>query len=155
MLSEIYTSDIAAILGMILGTAGLVLGILNHFRDRAKIIVILKWDMRFTDNPVYNSRKSWAIISVANLGRRPIFISKAAIYLPKKYKARFIIAHESLKGKKLNEGDPELTYILSQDGFEEYAKDWKKIRAIVYDCAGKKYYSKPNVNQVPSWAKRD
>jgi len=37
--------------------------------------------------------------------------------------------------------------------YEKYAEDWQSIRAIVFDSCGKRYYSKPNVSEIPSWAK--
>jgi len=149
VLSAVSISDIAAVLGMIFGTAGLVLGILNHARDRAMVRVVLQWDMRIAGE----GGKSWAIISVANVGRRPIFISKAAIRLPKKYERRYLFSHKSLVGKKLSEGDPEITYMCDQTGYEKYAEDWQSIRAVVFDSRAKRYYSKPDVNNIPSWAK--
>ena len=42
---EVTLSDLAALVGMILGTAGFVLGIVNYLRDRAKVVVKLRWDM--------------------------------------------------------------------------------------------------------------
>lgn len=114
VLSGVSMSDIAAVLGMIFGTAGLVLGVLNYARDRARVRVILQWDMRTAGK----DQRLQAVMTVANVGRRPVFITKAAIHLPKRYKPRYLIHRDSLIGKKLGEGDAEITYVWDQTGYD-------------------------------------
>jgi hypothetical protein len=46
-------TQVAALLGMVLGTAGLVISLMNYLRDRPRVKVRLKWDMSVTDNPHY------------------------------------------------------------------------------------------------------
>jgi hypothetical protein len=43
-------------------------------------------------------------------------------------------------------------FIVSQDGMHEYAKDWRKIRAAIYDSAGEEYLSpkKPRTETLHS-----
>src|SRR5437879_4987797 len=73
---------ISAITGMVLGTAGFVLSLVNYFRDRSKIRVNLRWDMSVTPgDPRYDPRKKYAVISVSNIGRRPVYLGAAAIQL--------------------------------------------------------------------------
>ena len=43
---RITLTDLAAIIGMVLGTAGFVTSLLNYLRDRPKVKVTLKWDMK-------------------------------------------------------------------------------------------------------------
>lgn len=145
-------TDFAAMLGAVFGTAGLTLGILNYLRDRPKITVRLQWDMAVTDNPTYDPKKKWAVITVANIGRRPIHISHASLKLPKGYDHTHLLLWEGIRGEKLEEGDPPATYVGSQDGLEKYKKDWHKIRAVVVDSAGTEYYSRIDKSKRPSWA---
>ncbi len=145
-------TDVAAILGAIFGTAGLVLGILNYLRDRPEVLVKLYWDMSVTDNPKYDPKKKWCLVTVTNCGRRPIYISHASLKLPKGYKATHLLIQEAIRGQRLGEGDPPASYVVSQDGMEDYKKDWHKIRAAVTDTAGKEYLSKVDKSKRPSWA---
>ena len=145
-------SDTASLLAIILGTTGTVLGILNYNRDKAKIKVTLQWDMKILNNPKYDEYKSWGIITATNTGRRPIYISHASIKLPRGFDEGYLLVAEAISGKKLSEGDPPETFILTQEGMEKYSHVWKKLRAIVIDSTGKEYYSKKVSNQkAPSW----
>ena len=145
-------SETASLLAIILGTTGTVLGILNYNRDKAKINVTLQWDLKILDSPKYDENKSWGTITVTNIGRRPIYISHASIKLPRGYDIGYLIIAEGISGKKLSEGDPPETFILSQEGLEKYSADWKKLRAIVIDITGKEYRSKKvRMRKAQSW----
>ena len=152
-------SELASIFAIIFGTVGMVLGYLSYFRDRAKITVTLQWDMNVSDNPKYDSNKNWGLVTVTNIGRRPIFISKVALVLPKGIRLlkKYVwveLLLDSVKGTKLLEGDPPYLNIFDQAGLEEYSKTWTKINAEVMDSAGKIYKAKRiDKNKIPSWAK--
>lgn len=120
-----------------------------------KIKVTLQWDMSVTDNPRYDRNKLWGIVTVANVGRRPIYVRMASLKLPKGHKNSHLVLNEGIAGKRLAEGDAPAMFIVSQDGLEEYAKDWRNIRAAIYDSAGQEYLSpqKPSKGNTPSWAK--
>ncbi len=145
-------TQVAALLGVVVGTAGLVLGILNYLRDRPHVVVRLQWDMAVTNKPLYDANKLWGMVTVANLGRRAIYLSHASLKLPKGHKWSFLTIVAAIQGQKLGEGDPPATYIVSQEGLEKYKNDWKKIRAVVFDSAGKKYTSDFDASKRPSWA---
>ena len=145
-------TDLAAYTGMLTGTVGIVLGIISYFRDRASVEVILRWDMAVTRNPLYSSSKLWAIVTVANSGRRAICLSRVSLKLPRGSESKYLVHPDSVPGQKLCEGDPEVTYIFDQGRVEKYKKKWKKIEAAVFDTAGKKYYSKVDKSKPPSWA---
>ena len=116
------------------------------------MLVRLKWDMSITNNLVYDAEKKWGVVTVANVGRRPIYISHTSIELPRGYDHNYLLLWEGLQGQKLAEGDPPVDYVLSQDGLGKYKRDWKRMRAVVIDTAGKKYYSKIDESKAPSWA---
>jgi hypothetical protein len=145
-------TETAALVGVLTGTAGLVLGILNHIRDRAKIRVALQWDMGIANDPNYDPDRLYGLVTVTNVGRRPIYISHTSLKLPKGYKLSYLLCAEAIYGKRLGEGEPPVTYVLQQEGMREYKRDWRKVRALVIDSAGTAYYSS-KVREMPSWAK--
>jgi len=149
-------TTITAMIGAFTGIAALVLSITNYLRDNPKLKVGLRWDMSVTDNPRYDRDKKWGLVSVANVGRRPIFIRVANLELPRGYKYSHLVLSEGIAGKRLAEGDAPAVFMASQDGMEQYAKDWRKVRAVIFDSAGKRYFSPrmPIKSEPPSWAKR-
>lgn len=159
---------IISVVGGMIGSAGLTLSILNYLRDRPVVKVSLQWDMSIKPTPfesLYDHNKPWGLIRVTNIGRRPTYIAVAAIqYLPTVYErgmyrllkrrprnAFCALISDSIRGKKLSEGDPAEVFVISQDGREQHRKYWLSVRALVEDSAGKKYYSPP-VDRCPSWA---
>lgn len=152
---NISLTDITAFVGALIGVAAFVLSITNYLRDNPKIKVTLLWDMSVTDNPRYDRSKLWGLVTVANVGRRPIFVRVANLQLPKGYKNSHLVLNEGIAGKRLAEGDAPASFTVSQDGLQEYAKDWRKIRAAIYDSAGREYLSpkNPSKKTPPSWAK--
>ena len=148
-------TEITALTGAFTGIAALVLSITNYLRDNPKVTVTLSWDMSVTDNPRYDRNKLWGLVNVSNVGRRPIYIRIANLKLPKGHKHSHLVLSEGIAGRRLAEGDAPAVFIVSQDGLQEYAKDWHKIRAAVYDSAGREYLSskRKSNNSAPSWAK--
>jgi hypothetical protein len=149
---------ITAICGVIFGFGGLLLSILNYFRDRPKLVVTLQWDMAVTDNPTYDPQKPWGLVRVTNIGRRPVYLGIVALKLPKDFKTEkgfehsHLVLSQSIGGKKLAEGDPPAGFIVNQDDLAKYSQVWRKIRAIAEDSTGKTYESK-KVSKRPSWVK--
>jgi hypothetical protein len=43
---------LAAMVGMVLGTAGFVMSVMNYLRDRPKVKVFLKWDMTLASKQI-------------------------------------------------------------------------------------------------------
>jgi hypothetical protein len=143
----ITLSDVAATLGMVLGTAGFIMGVLNYLRDRPKIKVTLKWDMTEV-----RTSAVMGLLTVTNVGRRPIYISVAALKLPKGFRYTHLILKQSMQGTKLSEGDAPATFLIDHAKLTQYSKQWRKVRGYAEDTAGKKYVSKkvPR-SSVPSW----
>ena len=154
MVTQIGVTQVTALVGAFTGIAALVLSVTNYLRDNPKVTVTLSWDMSVTDNPRYDRNKQWGIVSIANVGRRPIYVRIANLKLPNGYKNSHLVLSEGIAGKRLAEGDAPAIFIISQDGMQEYAKDWRKIRAAIYDSAGREYLSpkKKRTDSTPSWA---
>ncbi|HUD13843.1 MAG TPA: hypothetical protein VMQ56_09340 [Terracidiphilus sp.] len=112
--------------------------------------------MSVTDNPLYDSKKYWGVVRIGNVGRRPIFVSHVALRLPKGLKKSHLVLNDGIAGVRLSEGDATKTYILSQEGLEQYAHHWREIVAQVSDTSGREWKSKRlRKTDVPSWAKHD
>jgi hypothetical protein len=144
-------SAIAAGVGMVLGTAGFVMSLMNYLRDRPRVKVTLKWDL----TEVNTGRKS-GVVKVANVGRRPVHIGAVALQVPKGFKDTHLLLRDSIPGRTLSEGDPPAGFLVNCDGLEQYAKVWRDVRGYAEDSAGGKYLSeKLPETEVPSWAKID
>lgn len=146
-------TDYAALIGIISGISGLTLGIIIFLRDKGKVSVTLKWDMKPYGDTKYDKNKLYGVVTVTNIGRRPVFFSHVALKLPRRHKEKqYIILFEGITGKKLSEGDQPAQYMIDQDGLDRFSKDWNRIRAEVSMSTGKKYFSK-RVREIPSWVK--
>lgn len=117
--SAITLTDVLAVVGALVGTAGFVLGILNYLRDAPKVRVTLLWDMKFSGDRRYDVNKNYCLVRVTNTGRRPIYVSHASLKLPKGYPHTHLVLGEALQGNKLAEGDPPKTYVGNQDDMEQ------------------------------------
>ena len=137
-----------SILGMVLGTAGLTISLVNYLRDRLQVKVTLSWNM--TDARTHEVR---GLVRVTNTGRRAVFISIAAIEIPNT--STVYVLSDSLAGTKLAEGDKPAAYFISHEGMAVHAAYWRKVRAFVEVSTGEKYYSDyPRKNGAPpKWAK--
>ena len=144
----ITLNDIATVLGLIIGVSAFSLSILNYFRDKAKIHVELKWDMK----NINDDDNFVGLVSISNIGRRPIYFSHLSLKLPKNYDNNYLLIRDGLSGQKLLEGDQPLIFEISYEGMERYKKDWKKIVVQVNDSSGKVWKSNQVTNK-PSWAK--
>lgn len=150
---SISLNDAGTLIGLVAGTAGLVLGILNYLRDNLKIAVELQWDMKPFNLPQFDENELMGVIRVTNSGRRPAYVSHVAIKCPKGYDETHLIIEETMHGKKLSEGDEPLVFPVKQRGLEKYKNEWKEVRAQISDSTGTVWYS-PRVwrGKPPSWA---
>jgi hypothetical protein len=153
-IANVSMNDLATLFGLVFGVSALVLGVLNYLRDKSRLSVSLRWDMKIIDNPQYDEEKSWGVVTVTNIGRRAVYVDNVGLILPKKY-GHDILLIDSLGERKLGEGDPPLTTFANQAAMEKYAKDWRRIRAVVVDSTGKTWHSKRlKREKVPSWARK-
>jgi hypothetical protein len=146
-------TETTSIAGLLFGLSGFMLGIMNYLRDRPKIIVTLQWDLIVTPGGMYDSDKKWGAIRVTNVGRRPTYVSHAALRLPKGREYSHLMIHDSIQGKKLSEGDATVVYMVTQDDMARFAADWREIVAQVSDTTGTVWTSKRlKATEKPSWA---
>ncbi len=140
-------NDLATVIGLVTGVSGFTLGLLNYLRDKPRVKVELRWEMKTSD-----TQEKIGVIRVANIGRRPIFLSHIALKLPKGYEESHLVLKDAINGQKLEEGDAPISYPVTYEGMEKYSRSWRKIVAQVNDSAGKTYLSsKVQTEQKPSW----
>jgi hypothetical protein len=135
-------TEIAAILGMILGTAGLVISILNYLRDRPCVKVNVQWNVTSPDFP-----EPYCIIHITNTGRRPVFIMYVAFELPPGSSEPYLLLNATgermlAEGKRLSEGDPPLVCTIANSKLTSYLNGSTQLRACAKDSTGRMYYAK-------------
>lgn len=140
-------SLITGILGSLLGAAALIITFLNYRRDQHMVKVTLKWDMMDVA-----TQRMMGIVKVANVGRRPVHLSIVGLEIGGHQKHSHLILNDSIKGKRLDEGDKPEGFMVNYDQMAQYKEVWDKIRAIAEDSSGKAYYSEYPKDK-PSWAK--
>lgn len=138
--------DATALSGALLGAAGFTVGVANYIRDRPRLRVTLQFDMEGYSS--LTNRGPLVVVSVANTGRRPIYVSHVGLRpasrwkQPPKYKTLFVWG--SQEGRRLQEGDPPWTVPGDQDEtVASYARRCRRVRAFVIDSAGRVYRSSP------------
>lgn len=131
------STSITSILGMLLGTAGFVLSLVNFLRDRSSVQVTLTWEMvdRRTGENV-------GLVRVTNVGRRPVFITIVALQLPKGLRTEHIILDDSLPGIRVGEGDKPAVYVVRYTDLGKNLQYRAAIRAYVEDSAGNSHISR-------------
>lgn len=128
-----------SVYGAVFGTIGLILSLLNYFRDRAKIKIKFRKGWVFIGSVApYKNNTPYDNIKVINFGRRPISIEKAGARIEKNKKGKYIIISDnfvSFKNKILTELNPAVDFY-----YESSTLNHEKIYyLIVYDATGRKY----------------
>src|SRR5215216_3601206 len=95
--------------------------------------------------------KEVGVVTVANVGRRPIYVSHVALILPSYFSWNYMVLPEGISGMRLAEGDAPRRFLIEHDEIAKKLAEereiqkcphvWKKVRAEVSDSAGKQYYS--------------
>lgn len=132
------TASAVAWYGAVVATAGMLVSLYNVFRDRAKVKIKYQKDMQIIGpQTVYDPNKTYINITVINVGRRPINITRAAfrtLGTKKKYAllADSFMAH---RNKVLDETNPTTDFMTEQN--EELMVNVWFI--CVYDATGRVY----------------
>ena len=94
------------------------------------------------------------VVSIANNGRRPLYIKVIYLDIPKRSGKGPLILKKSLGGQKLGEGEPEFVVPITSEaqGYlqKHLAAYWQDISAVACDSCGRKYKSN-TPKKRPSW----
>lgn len=144
--------DWASLVGAVTGPFGLGLALLVYFRDRAKVDVSVSWDMRVTGGRADDTRQV-ALLTVRNIGRRPVYVSHAHFVAPGSdgVETPAAILTESIRGVVLPEGAPPQHYEIDQSNMKADAHHWWKVRGGITEASGKSHYTDWLV-VAPEWA---
>jgi hypothetical protein len=145
--------DLAALVGMVTGIAGFTLSIINYRREEPSLNIKLSWnDFHYTDD-FLDKTKYVTKVTIANSGRRSVYISDVKIIIPEKYNTDYktITLSQRVTGVKLDEGESPELFEIGQNSFESWLKPkllefpdmQEDIVAEATDSTGRKYYSKP------------
>jgi hypothetical protein len=148
------TNEILSLIGAITGPTGTVVSLLVYFRDRAKVRVVLRFDMQGFGGVPEVPDKYFAV-RIFNIGRRPIYLDLAHIVLPRWARKQVGVTHfllsSGVQGVKIAEGDPPHVIPTKQRELAKFPALWPYMRAGVVDAAGRQYYSDwPTFK--PEWA---
>jgi hypothetical protein len=141
-------SLVTGILGAVLGSAALAVSVMTYLRDKPRLKILLQWDMTETQRGTL-----MGLVRVTNIGRRPVHLGIVALEIAPETKLKYghLVLNDSIKGKRLEEGDKPEAFIVNYDQIAQYKEHWDKIRAMAEDSTGKAYYS-PYPKKKPSWA---
>lgn len=139
---------LSALVGVAIGTAGFVLGVLNYLRDKPRVVVSLTWDLEPFGAAVsaLDPTKPWGALTVTNVGRRPIFVSHASLHVPGE--TRYFLLNDGIEGVKLLESDPPRRYVIDQQAVRDRFPEWTRLRGCVVDNTGRHWHSNPR-DRVP------
>jgi hypothetical protein len=140
---------VSALIGIAIGTAGFVLGVLNYLRDRPRVVVSLTWDLEpfGAATSVLDPNKPWGALTVTNIGRRPIFVSHASLHIPGE--SKYFVLSDGIEGVKLLESDPPRRYVVDQQAIRDrFSEEWPRLRGCVVDNTGKHWHSNPHEGSI-------
>ena len=143
--------NLFGLIGTLFGSIGTFLGIVSFLKDRPNLQIELLWDMEpFGDSLIkkYDPKKTWGVIKVSPIGRRPTSIKNVYIEIDQV----ILISSDYAQSEKIQEGDAPKIYPVLQERLEKYADKWRKMRAVVISSSGKKYRSK-KLKKMPPWCK--
>jgi hypothetical protein len=141
-----------SILGAVTGVLGLLVSLLVYLRDAPRVRVNLRFDM-----------KGWGslpdvlhcVVAVYNVGRRTIYLERINIP-PTTAGGQTLIWDDTMGSVTLPEGGKPHVSFFRQEGFENehHVKEWWRIRAMIWDAAGRSYRSYW-LTERPSFATTD
>ncbi|HBF12362.1 MAG TPA: hypothetical protein DDW49_03070 [Deltaproteobacteria bacterium] len=147
------SSDLTALWGAVTGTIGtltsFVLGAYEFWKGRIRIKILFEADRKVFGGETrgYSSKKDYSVITVSNLGQRPVTIVKAGYYyseLNEKGMPKGGVIAASELPKKLEDGEA-VTILCLQDGI-----DWKLAEKVFVESAtGQIYILDLNDNSKP------
>lgn len=127
-------TSLTGLVGVITGFASVWFGYLSYFRDNAKVKVKAFKKMNTITPGVGSSEKTYLVINVANAGRRPVIVNKAA-FVSLKSRGGGISSSSMMYGnQKLSEGKA-IDYMMEDEDI-----DYSDVSHVsVYDSIGNEY----------------
>ncbi|MDP2683745.1 MAG: hypothetical protein Q8P20_01685 [bacterium] len=107
--------------GAIIATVGIVLSIITYLRDRAKIKIEYRENIKIRGQQrVYDPNTEYINITVYNRGRRPVCIEKASIRVLGKDGPWIILTDSFMpfRNKILNEENPRTEFLMEQKAID-------------------------------------
>jgi hypothetical protein len=146
--------DLSSLIGAVTGPIGLALALLVYFRDRAKVLVTLSFDMQGYGS-LPEIPDGYFVVRIHNVGRRPIYLGNAHVTVPRWARSNVGVTHfllsSGVQGVTIGEGGAPHVVATKQTGLAKFAEIWPYMRAAVVDAAGRTYYSDwPTLK--PDWA---
>ncbi len=142
-----------AVVGALSGVAATGYSVANYLRETPRIHVRLQWNMTTTAGTLL-VHEGAGIITITNVGRRPVFVTHVSLRLPNGKKHLVFLDHFQ-RAEPLKEGDPPMTTLVEPALIESdllpHARNWRLIRAVASDSTGKQWVSAaPAI--PPDWA---
>jgi hypothetical protein len=141
-------SGTLALIGGITGPLGFAIALLVFYRDRSRIVVSVAWDMVVLPAEP-GKRGSFAYVTVANLGRRPAYVSH--ISARQSGSAKAILLTSVVPGKILTEGSAPYSATIDEQVLKDNHVSWWLLRFSVSTASGELYFS-PWLETPPKWA---
>lgn len=136
MIAEIPT-NLVAWYGAVVATIGLLLTAYSQWRDSRRLQVIAKADMKIAGGD-YDPARTYVIIEVANVGRRPITLRTLPYFVQKKRGSNSLMVKGPWRPKdRLEEGESA-----SMVAFQEGLPLTEIKHVVVRDETGRKWKGK-------------
>jgi hypothetical protein len=129
----VTATELVAVLGLVSGVTGTVLGVLNSFATRHASSSRFNGTWRRSETLSTTPTKPWGVVTVTNVGRRAVRVSHVALRLPKGHDVTHLLHPGSVQGKTLTEASPAEVFVVSQDDLGKFATDWREVKVEVSD----------------------
>jgi hypothetical protein len=145
-LARVSTIMFAVVL-IISVAAGALFALFYYLHNSTAIKVVLQWEP--TPVPGHDPTTMSGIIRIVNVGRKPMFISRITMKVPKDIGVRELVIAHFPTGKKLSHGDAAEEYSIKADLVEKYKSRRSEIVAAVKDTSGRVWMSTRPASEQP------
>jgi len=132
------TADTVAWYAAIVATISVFFSGLNIWRDRPRIKISLKKNMKIYPADIGEEDKEFLVIDIANVGRRPITITHVGFEETGEDAGAILVADSVKHGSREIQEGKSTSYLVNQSQMK--LERLKNI--IVFDATGKKYRRK-------------
>ena len=131
---------IGIFVGVVTGSTALILSILNFLRDRAILHVGISVNMIVRNVAQYSEDKTYGVVEVINVGRRPAFISTVVLLFPDGQNA--VLNDIFFNPKSTKEGEEPRQFLFEQETIHQLSKQWAGVYCLVRTSAGTQFRSR-------------